>query len=325
MFERAFKVKVPANATTVDLPLGVDATALLEVTDRDDPTRQVRVRRAADGTVTIDAATFERNLQVSVTQLNPLAPTHGAVPDWSFRTEYFKGELMYWRGHTYRANEDLKRGHSYWNTAYPHWSQWTKIHGHPSELVFMTQVNNESSGFWPCDGTVINAPWSMLHGKTAPNMLGQIVASAGTLKDANGNTVRTIAQGQNNAQNTAISYTNLPTGQFGVVVAPSSAGTPSGTVNLGYSGEHQHTLASCGSGTSSSYFDHNASGSSYDAQYYSESVRPGGNHTHPVSFAGSPMSAHSHQGSYAVLNNSGAQQPLAYYPACFGIVPHVRL
>lgn len=319
MFQRTFRVVVPANSTTVTLPVGIDRDAVLEVTNLTNPEHQSNTKRIADGSMTTAPQPYDRTLQIGVTQGSPLIATHGAVPDWVSQTEYFAGELVYWRKRIYRAKADVTRSNPQFGASAPHHSYWENATGDTGNIVFNVLPNlGETDGLWPCNGSMINAPWSPLHNTRAPNLGGRLLSVAGS--DGS----RTIpGPGAAPAQNTMLTRAQLPNVNITGVTSTDSAGVPNGTVSLGYSGDHQHTLMSCGSGTSSSFFDHNTSGSSYDAQYYSESVRPAGNHTHSASFSGSSMAGHAHTTSAAL--NPATQTALNYYPDSFALSAYIRL
>lgn len=314
MFSRTFKVTVPAGATSVQLPIGVDRDATLEITNITNPEHPSQTKRLADGTIAITAQAYARTLQIGVTQDNPLIATHGAVPDWTPQTEYFKNELVMWKGRIYRCKSDVVKNGAGWTLSYPYVGQWENTAGDTGLICdFMSFQNPTPDGYWPLDGTTINAPWSPLHGAVTPNLIGRVLSTAG-----NGNNY-----GASGQESVTLASGHLPRGAFPVSVGFSSAGTPTGSVSIGSAGYHSHTLYSCGSGTGS-YIDHDTSGSSYNLQSYSSSIGGAGDHSHGASFSGNPLDGHSHSAS-VTLNTAASQDTISLRQPTFAIYRFVRL
>lgn len=315
MFERTFRVSVPAGATSVALPLGVDRNALLEITDITNPGVKPPTKRNADGSLSITASGAARTLQVGVLQSNPLIATHGAVPDWAAQTEYFKDELVFWMGRIYRAKANIVRGGSGWSLSYPQASQWENTSGDTGHIVDFMAKQPLLNGYWPCDGSVINAPWSPLHGATTPDMRGRVLAGEDLAKG--------YGYGASGTEAFELSTAHLPRVPIAVTVDGASAGKPTGRGNAQPAGQHSHVLYSCGSGTGE-YIDHNTSGSSTGLQSYMNSISSEGNHSHDVIFTGDTMPAHTHTGS-VVLNTLPSQLAISARQPTYSVSRFVRL
>ena len=123
------------------------------------------------------------------------------------------------------------------------------------------------SGYWPLDGTIIDAPLSPLHGLTTPDTRGRVLANAKASGGAAGTAVgsETVTIARANLPNTSITTT----GNF----------TPTGTVSV------SGTAVTDVQPTGTSY-KYDGTAASPNTQYSGQTTSPSPSHSHSATFTG---------------------------------------
>lgn len=305
MPHRIISVTIPPNSNQIALPVGTAVGAELSV-EHDVPDQQglnIALNPSNSEIANISPSMVERRVTIKIEQDVPFFPTEPiGVSDWKNKYQYKVGHHVWYKGRIYRCTVS----HNPNGATYLDPTKWVNTSGDTGCIITLAPMMTSAipEGCWALDGSIINAPWSPLHGKSTPNLSGKVVVAAGGSSYVHG--------GTSGADSYNIVVANLPTTQFSIsaTAAGASAGTPSGTVTgtTTTNGYHYHTLYSADSGTGS-YIDHDKSGSSSSIQSYSNSIGGAGDHAHTFSgsLVGNAMANHTHPVSGSVTLNTGSQ------------------
>jgi len=169
MFVREFQTTVPANATSLALPEGTHPTADVQVTLIGEGS-PLGIRHDAAKPLNLlvtKPVAAARKVNVKVSQEFPfsaeqLQPFNARV--FQVGSRYKKDEVVVGAvGGLYRLPSDMNVTNiSQQRDLIPITTQAGEI--------FMVYSSTAPVGTWPCDGSVINAPWSKYHGTTTPDL-----------------------------------------------------------------------------------------------------------------------------------------------------------
>lgn len=326
MFTKKYVRSIPANSSTILPPLaGVEIGARVVAIDLTDSTKAVTLNIVGQSYEVAPVAST-RTIQFEVTQDESLAAVTPSIDDFVAGKHYFKNELVRYKGSQHRAKVEIPAKTATSFLA----AQWENVSHEVGEVVLLAvslaTSQAEARGLWPCDGTIITAPWSTLHGTISPDLRGELLSSIGT-KGSGSNTRSTRpAPGQTNliyVEEKHLPRINIPL-SITTRVNEVTAGKCSGRVVIGYDGQHQHPLDQAATSLYGDIYNGTNGGDGYASSV--EYTKWAGAHNHSATFIGEDLSPHTHPATsdgYVLLNRSSNQQP--YYPASYALSSFIRL
>jgi len=208
MFKRIVKVAIPANVNHVSLPAGTHKTADISVSS-DGEGFPIKFTHNVSNPQRIDfaAAATVRKVIITVNQEYPFNTDH--IQKFGPRAflphkQYQAGEMVTAYGGVYICDKDYNNGSQVSIRDLLPLST-------PVGVVVYTPFDTMGEGWWRCDGSMINAPYSKLHGYYTVDMRNKYASG--------GNYNNNIAAGGQmgsyfNSNNLALDVRHLPSNQF---------------------------------------------------------------------------------------------------------------
>jgi hypothetical protein len=217
MFKRIVKVAIPANVNNISLPSGTHKTADISVSS-DGEGFPIKFTHSAANPQRIDfaAAATVRKVIITVSQEYPFNTDH--IQKFGPRAflpnkQYQSGEMVTAYGGVYICDKDYNNG------AQVSIRDLLPL-STPAGVVVYTPFDTMGEGWWRCDGSMINAPYSKLHGYYTVDMRNKY-ASGGNYNN------NIPAGGQMgsyfNNNNLALDVRHLPSNSFSVSVSQDPA------------------------------------------------------------------------------------------------------
>lgn len=196
------------------------------------------------------------------------------INDYALSSSYVAGNRVYLYGNIYEANGTIAANTSF--ALGTSGATWKLLSGTAPGIVedWYGDVLGLSvpSGYWPCNGTTIIAPNSILNGLTAPDLRDKVLA---------GSSASNVAGSVAGSDSFTLNQNQLPDVTFS---QGSVSYTPSGVVAVSADGIHTHGVPSrTGNGGATTITT--TTGTSVTNQMSTSAT---GSHTHPATFTGTP-------------------------------------
>lgn len=334
-----------AGTTYLDLPSTVTRDARLEVTFQDNKTGNIKAKQDVNNPSRLlfnSPLPAACTVVIEIEQDESFSPSYTTkVADYDSTRNYVRGALVFNKGRVYRACNDIPVGVVFRTSNVPNatgqvWYNTAGDTGCVIESILTLTVND---GYWPLDGTTINASWSALHTVTTPDARQRVLV--GAVAGLAANDYRSNLQYSGSTSYT-LSSANLPSGSFSVSIPADGGHYPSGSVSVSqHNGYKLQSYVQQPNGNVTSYFPQpydtrgnpdgaaDSDGSSWYRKYwraveyyyvYADVPAQG----HSASFSGNYVNAHSHSGATVTLN-SGSTAPISVMQPQMSINRYVRL
>lgn len=319
-------IKILAGATSVPLPVRTALNATIEIISQGQTSDRVVGVKRAGGALTITPMAIDRTAILQITQDESLSASCGGAAPWSPSRGYGVGSLVFMYGRVYIAM--LDHGPKPLFTTCGTASQasdarpWLNTAGDTGEVKDFFTIKTVADGYWPCDGTTINAPWSALHNSLAYDLRGRITVGydasvfqgqAGSFGSGSGsNTAMIMPVNLPNATYSAVSTTGGGHQITGSVAVDTAYPTGNNPVPVAPNGWTTYDFASI------------AGTGSFFARTAVNNIQNGTTtHNHSATFTGAYIPDHTHNVSFNL--NAATQVAISTKPPQLCVYRYVRL
>lgn len=335
-----------AGTTYIDLPSTVTKDARIEVTFQDNKTGNIKAKQDVNNPSRLLLNTPMQSacsVVIEIEQDESFSSSYTTkVADYDSSRNYVRGALVFNKGRVYRACNDIPLGIVFRTTNVPNATGqvWYNTAGDTGSVIESILTLTVNDGYWPLDGTTINASWSALHTVATPDTRQKVLVGAYSGLAANDYKSPLQYSGSSTYQ---LSASNLPNGSFNVSIPSDGGHTPSGSVSV--SQHNAYRLQSYRQLTSNNnvtpWFQKSSDstgnpdgagdndGGVWWRQYhrgredyfvYADVPAQG----HSASFSGNYVNSHSHSGASVTLN-SNTVVPISVMQPQMSINRYVRL
>ncbi len=335
-----------AGVTYVDLPANTTREARIEVTFQGGKTGKLKAKQDINNPSRLllsEPIPTACTIVVEIDQDESFSTSYtGRVAEYDATRNYVRGSVVFSKGRVYRACNDINIGTTFKTSNVPNASGavWYNTTGDTGCVVESILALSANDGYWPLDGTTINAPWSALHSVVTPDTRQRVLV--GAYSGLASNDYRSNLQ-YSGATGYQLTTGNLPQGAFSVSIPADGGHTPSGSVSVGQHNAYklQSYRQLSGSGNVTPWFQKSSDstgnpdgagdndGGVWWRQYhrgredyfvYADVPAQG----HSASFSGNFVNAHSHGGATVTLNASSVASYSVMQPQ-MSINRYVRL